>query len=82
MSGVPPLPVAHMRRVDDRRTISGIVHVIRRGLRWKDASRRDGQHKALHDRFVQSGAGIGNELLHIARVGGRRPPLTGGYGPP
>ena len=24
-------------RVDDRRVVSGIVHVIRNGLRWRDA---------------------------------------------
>jgi transposase len=24
-------------RVDDRRVLSGIVHVIRNGLRWRDA---------------------------------------------
>ncbi len=82
MSGVPPLPVAHMRRVDDRRVINGIVHVIRRGLRWRDAPCGYGPRKTLHDHSVQSGAGIGNELLHIGAsvVGGRL--LTGGYGPP
>jgi putative transposase len=26
-------------RVDDRRVVSGIVHVIRNGLRWRDAPR-------------------------------------------
>lgn len=75
MSGVPLLPVAHMRRVDDRRVINGIVHVIRRGLRWRDAPRGYGPHKTLHDRFVRSGAGIGNEL-HIG-VGAWRPPSDG-----
>jgi putative transposase len=29
MRGIP--------RVDDRRVVSGIVHVIRSGLRWRDA---------------------------------------------
>jgi len=27
-------------RVDDRRVISGIIHVIRNGLRWRDAEPR------------------------------------------
>ena len=27
-------------RVDDRRVVSGIVHVIRNGLRWRDAPAR------------------------------------------
>lgn len=32
----PHLPRPHGRpRVDDRRVISGIIHVIRNGLRWR-----------------------------------------------
>jgi transposase len=31
-------PLSHdVPRVDDRRAVSGIVHVIRNGLQWKDA---------------------------------------------
>ena len=26
-----------VERVDDRRVLSGIIHVIRNGLRWRDA---------------------------------------------
>ena len=34
----PYFPRPHGRpRVDDRRVISGIIHVIRNGLRWRDA---------------------------------------------
>jgi transposase len=34
------LPLSHaIARVDDRRVISGIVFVIRNGLRWRDAPR-------------------------------------------
>jgi putative transposase len=34
----PYFPRSHGRpRVDDRRVIGGIVHVIRNGLRWRDA---------------------------------------------
>ena len=34
----PYFPLAHgVRRVDDRRVVSGIVYVIRNGLQWKDA---------------------------------------------
>ena len=40
-------------RVDDRRVISGIVYVIRNGLRWKDAPRAYGPHKTLYNRFVR-----------------------------
>jgi putative transposase len=40
-------------RVDDRRVISGIVYVIRKGLQWKDAPRNYGPHKTLYNRFVR-----------------------------
>ena len=33
----PFFPLSHgMPRVDDRRVISGIIFVIRNGLRWRD----------------------------------------------
>lgn len=40
-------------RVDDRRVISGIIHVIRHGLMWRDAPARYGPHKTLYNRFVR-----------------------------
>ena len=37
----PYFPLSHcIPRVDDRRVISGIVFVIKNGLRWRDAERR------------------------------------------
>ena len=34
----PYFPLSHgVPRVDDRRVISGIIFVIRNGLRWRDA---------------------------------------------
>jgi transposase len=39
-------------RLDDRRVISAMVHVIRNGLMWRDAHAADGRHKALYNRFV------------------------------
>jgi transposase len=38
-------------RVDDRRVISGIIHVIRHGLMWRDAPAAYGPHKTLYKRF-------------------------------
>ena len=36
----PYFPLSHgIARVDDRRVISGIIFVIRNGLRWRDAAR-------------------------------------------
>ena len=40
-------------RVDDRRVISGIVHVIRGGLMWRDAPSAYGPPKTLYNRFVR-----------------------------
>lgn len=42
----PYFPRSHGRpRVDDRRVISGIIHVIRSGLRWRDAPEVYGSHR-------------------------------------
>jgi transposase len=46
-----PADTRGVPRVDDRRVISGIIHVIRNGLRWKDAAEAYGPHKTLYNRF-------------------------------
>jgi transposase len=33
--------------------ISGIVFVIRNGLRWRDAPRDHGPHKTIYNRFMR-----------------------------
>ncbi len=40
-------------RVDDRRVLSGIIFVIRNGLRWRDAPKEYGPHKTLYNRFIR-----------------------------
>ena len=40
-------------RVDDRRVVSGIIHVIRNGLPWRDAPEVDRPHKTLYNRFAR-----------------------------
>ncbi len=41
----PYFPLSHgVPRVDDRRVVSGIIHVIRNGLRWRDAPEVYGRH--------------------------------------
>ena len=40
-------------RVDDRRVISGIVHVLKSGGRWIDAPPEYGPRKTLYNRFVR-----------------------------
>ena len=42
-----------MPRVDDLRGISGIIHVLKRGLQWRDAPSEYGPHKTLYNRFVR-----------------------------
>lgn len=49
----PYFPRSYGRpRVDDRRVISGIIHVVRNGLRWRDAPDIYGPRKTLYNRFV------------------------------
>lgn len=39
------------RRVDDRRVISGIVHVLRIGCRWQDCPAEYGPSTTIYNRF-------------------------------
>ena len=46
----PPFPRARGKpRVDDRRVLSGILHVLRNGLRWQDAPAVYGPHKTQYN---------------------------------
>jgi putative transposase len=50
----PFFPLSHgVPRVDDRRVVSGIIFVIRNGLRWRDAPPAYGPHKTLYNRFIR-----------------------------
>ena len=61
----PHFPLSHgMPRVDDRRVISGIIHVLRNGLRWRDAPADYGPHKTIYNRFVRwSRLGVFNRIF-------------------
>jgi len=49
-----PTDTRGKERVDDRRVISGIVHVLKSGGRWADAPREVyGPKKTLYNRFVR-----------------------------
>ena len=39
------------RRVDDRRVISGIIHVLKAGCRWIDCPKEYGPHTTVYNRF-------------------------------
>ena len=50
----PHFPLSHgVQRVGDLRVISGIIHVIKRGLQWRDAPSDYDPHKTLYNRFVR-----------------------------
>ena len=48
-----PTNTRGLKRVDDRRVLSGIVHVIRSGGRWADAPADYGPKKTLYNRYVR-----------------------------
>jgi len=60
-------------RVNDQRVVSGIIHVIRNGLRWRDAPADYGPHKTLYNRFVRwSRMGVFDRIFaNLAAEGGR-----------
>ena len=39
------------RRVDDRRVISGILHILKTGSRWRDCPKEYGPHTTIYNRF-------------------------------
>jgi transposase len=59
-------------RVDDRRVISGIIHVLKSGARWIDAPAVYGPKKTLYNRFVRWAAkGVWVDLFQtLAQAGG------------
>src|SRR5690554_1838415 len=61
----PYFPLSHgVPRVDDRRIISGIIFVIRNGLRWRDAPAAYGPHKTIYNRFIRwSRMGVFNKIF-------------------
>ena len=70
----PYFPLSHgIPRVDDRRVISGIIFVIRNGLRWRDAPAEYGPHKTIYNRFIRwSRMGVFNRIFaELAAKGGR-----------
>ena len=69
----PYFPLSHgIPRVDDRRIVSGIIFVIRSGLRWRDAPAAYGPHKTIYNRFIRwSRLGVFNRIFAgLAAEGG------------
>ena len=68
----PYFPLSHgVPRVDDRRVLSGILFVIRNGLRWRDAPREYGPHKMIYNRFIRwSRLGVFDRIFAELSKGG------------
>lgn len=68
-------PLSHgVPRVDDRRVISGIIFVIKNGLRWRDAPREYGPHKTIYNRFVRwSRLGVFDKIFAELAAKGPKP---------
>jgi transposase len=67
-----PTDVRGVERVDDRRVISGIIHVLKSGCRWCDCPPEYGPSTTIYNRFVRwAERGIW-ENLFLALAGGGR----------
>ena len=71
----PYFPLSHgVPRVDDRRVLSGIIFVIRNGLRWRDAPKEYGPHKTIYNRFIRwSHLGVFNRIFAALAAKGGTP---------
>src|ERR1700722_16837875 len=69
-----PKDVRGIPRADDRRVISGILHVLKSGCRWRDCPPEYGPHPTIYHRFVrwaQRGVGAIVQRTGITRTRGR-----------
>ena len=48
-----PTDVRGVERKDDRRVISGIIHVLKSGCRWSDCPEAYGPYKTIYNRFAR-----------------------------
>ncbi|WP_417773696.1 IS5 family transposase [Stappia sp.] len=72
MQRLLPTDTRRKARVDDRRVISRIIHVLKSDGRWIDASDAYGPRKTLHNRFVRwSKKGIWTGIFDtLSQIGG------------
>ena len=69
-----PTDVRGVERADDRRVISGIVHVLKSGCRWCDCPPEYGPPTTIYNRFVRwARRGIWENLFRAAGRGKSRP---------
>ena len=67
-----PTDTRGVARVDDRRVISGIIHVLKSGCRWSDTPEVYGPHKTIYNRYVRwAEKGVWTKLFYaLAQAGG------------
>ena len=67
-----PTDVRGKERVDDRRVISGILHVIKSGCRWCDCPPEYGPSMTIYNRFVRwAERGVWERLFRELAARGR-----------
>ena len=67
-----PTDVRGKERVDDRTVISGILHVLRSGCRWKDCPPEYGPPTTIYNRFVRwAERGVWERLFRELAARGR-----------
>jgi transposase len=67
-----PADVRGKERVDDRRVISGILHVLKSGCRWKDCPPEYGPPTTIYNRFTRwAERGVWERLFRALASRGR-----------
>jgi transposase len=67
-----PTDVRGKKRVDDRRVVSGILHVLKSGCRWCDLPPEYGPPTTIYNRFVRwARRGVWEKLFHALAERGR-----------
>ena len=75
---IPHLPVNQPGpgRQDDRRILSGIMHVLKIGCRWQDCPKEYGPHKTIYNRSsLWSEKGVWQKIFECV-AGPSEPPKT------
>ena len=55
-------------RVDDRRVISGIIHVLQSGCRWQDCPPEYGSYTTIYNRYHRWSAKLSEAMLGELRA--------------
>src|ERR1700720_2229733 len=67
-----PKDVRGKQRVDDRRVISGVLHVLKSGCRWCDCPPEYGPSTTIYNRFVRwAERGVWERLFRVLASRGR-----------